>query len=173
MSIAIYTIGHSTRPVEKFIQILETYKIEKVVDVRTIAASKYNPQYNKAELSKSLNREHIGYVHCKGLGGLRHPLKASVNTGWRNASFRGYADFMQTMEFQENIEQLMELARDKRIVIMCAEALPWRCHRSLIGDALFIRNIAVIDIFSEKISKPHILTPFAKVQGLVITYPAS
>lgn len=173
MSITIYTIGHSTRPVDKFIQILQSHRIEKVVDVRTIAASRYNPQYNEAELSESLNRKHIGYFHFKSLGGLRHPLKESVNTGWRNASFRGYADFMQTIEFQEGIERLINLARDKRIVIMCAEALPWRCHRSLIGDALLIRNITVMDIFSEKVSKPHVLTSFAKVKGLTITYPAS
>lgn len=172
MSITIYTIGHSTRPVEKFIRILESLRIEEVVDVRTIAASRYNPQYNKIELSGSLNRKHIGYIHCKNLGGLRNPLKTSVNNGWRNVSFRAYADFMQTIEFQENIERLIDMARCKRIVIMCAEALPWRCHRSLIGDALLIRNISVIDIFSEKVSKPHVLTSFAKVRGLIITYPA-
>lgn len=173
MNITVYTIGHSTRPIEKFIQILQLYGIEKVVDVRTIAASRHNPQYNEEELRKSLNRRQIDYVHCRGLGGLRHASKESVNTGWHNASFRGYADYMQKIEFRENIEQLIDIARNEQIVLMCAEALPWRCHRSLIGDALVIRSIEVINIFSEKISKPHILTPFAKIEGLAITYPAS
>ncbi len=172
MSITVFTIGHSTQPIDKFIQILQSHEIEQVFDVRTIAASRHNPQYNKEDLRKSLSRQQIDYLHCKGLGGLRHTNKASVNTGWRNASFRGYADYMQTIEFQENIEQLIELAREKQIVIMCAEALPWRCHRSLIGDALVIRNIAVIDIINEKASKSHVLTSFAKVSGLNITYPA-
>ncbi len=167
----VYTIGHSTRTIEEFIQILQSYEIQTVVDVRTIAASRHNPQFNEKELDKSLSRKGIGYIRMKGLGGLRHTTKASVNTAWRNASFRGYADYMQTPQFAENVEQLIKIAAEKRAAIMCAEAVPWRCHRSLIGDALLIRDVAVVDIMSEKVSKPHSLTPFAKIDGERITYP--
>ena len=170
MSIA-YTIGHSTRPINEFIAILKIYGIETVVDVRTIAASRHNPQYNEEELSKSLNREGIEYIHCKGLGGLRHTTKASINTAWENVSFRGYADYMQTTQFWESMDQLITMIKNKPTAIMCAEALPWRCHRSLIGDALLVRNIEVIDIMNEKTSKPHLLTSFAKVEGKKIVYP--
>ncbi len=168
----VYTIGHSTRTIEAFIEILQAYKIDAVVDVRTIAKSRHNPQFNEENLSESLKQKGIGYIHCKGLGGLRHTTKASVNTAWRNASFRGYADYMQTTEFQASLERLIDIVRAKRIVIMCAEAVPWRCHRSLIGDALLIRNIEVIHIMSEKSSKSHTLTPFAKVEGATIIYSA-
>jgi len=167
----VYTIGHSNRPIEKFIQILQFYKIEIVADVRSIAASGHNPQYNEDDLRNSLSREDIGYIHLKGLGGLRHTTKASVNTAWENASFRGYADYMQTTQFKENLDQLIHMLKDKPTAIMCAEALPWRCHRSLIGDALLILNITVIDIINEKNSKHHLLTSFAKVEGQRIIYP--
>jgi uncharacterized protein (DUF488 family) len=167
----VYTIGHSTRTIEEFIQILQSYEIQTVVDVRTIAASRHNPQFNEQELDKSLSRKGIGYIRMKGLGGLRHTTKASVNTAWRNASFRGYADYMQTPQFAENVEQLIKIAAEKRAAIVCAEAVPWRCHRSLIGDALLIRDVAVVDIMGEKASKPHSLTPFAKTDGERITYP--
>ena len=167
----VYTIGHSTRTIEEFIQILQSYEIQTVVDVRTIAASRHNPQFNEKELDKSLSRKGIGYIRMKGLGGLRHTTKASVNTAWRNASFRGYADYMQTPQFAENVEQLIKIAAEKRTAIMCAEAVPWRCHRSLIGDALLIRDVAVVDIMSEKVSRPHVLTSFAEIDGETITYP--
>jgi uncharacterized protein (DUF488 family) len=167
----VYTIGHSTRTIEEFIRILQSYEIETIVDVRTIAASRHNPQYNEEELCKSLSREGIVYIHCKGLGGLRHTTKASVNTAWENASFRGYADYMQTTQFKENLDQLIHMLKDKLTAIMCAEALPWRCHRSLIGDALLILNNTVIDIINEKNSKHHLLTSFAKVEGQNIIYP--
>jgi uncharacterized protein (DUF488 family) len=169
MSIA-YTIGHSTRPINEFIAILKTYWIETIVDVRTIAASRHNPQYNEEDLCKSLNQEDIGYIHMKGLGGLRHTTKASINTAWENVSFRGYADYMQTTQFQESLDQLIAMIKNKPTAIMCAEALPWRCHRSLIGDALLVRNIEVIDIMNEKTGKPHLLTSFAKVEGRRIVY---
>jgi uncharacterized protein (DUF488 family) len=169
MSIA-YTIGYSTRTIEEFIKILQSYEIEKVVDVRTIVASRHNPHYNEDDLRKSLNQEDIGYIHLRGLGGLRHTTKASINTAWENASFRGYADYMQTTQFQENLDQLINIIKDKPTVIMCAEALPWRCHRSLIGDALLIMDITVIDIMNEKTSKPHLLTLFAKVEGKTLVY---
>jgi uncharacterized protein (DUF488 family) len=167
----VYTIGHSTRTIEEFIKILRSYEIETVVDVRTIAASRHNPQYNEEDLRKSLTKDDIGYIHLKGLGGLRHTTKASINTAWENASFRGYADYMQTTQFKENMDRLIDIIKAQPTAIMCAEALPWRCHRSLIGDALLILNIAVIDIMNEKTSKPHLLTSFAKVEGNRIVYP--
>lgn len=167
----VHTIGHSNRSIDEFIHILQSYKIEAVVDVRTIAASRHNPQYNEDALSDSLKRKDIDYIHCAGLGGLRHTTKASINTAWQNASFRGYADYMQTLLFKENIERLIKIIRVKPAAIMCAEALPWRCHRSLIGDALLIRNIKVIDIINEKSSRPHLMTSFAKVEGNRIFYP--
>ena len=171
--ITVYTIGHSTRTVKEFVRILQSYEIQTVVDVRTIAASRHNPQYNEEELRKSLSREGIEYIHMKGLGGLRHTTGASPNTAWRNAAFRGFADYMQTAEFTENIRQLIKIAAEKRTAIMCAEAVPWRCHRSLIGDALLGRNVPVIDIMNEKVGRPHVLTAFAKVDGETITYPGS
>jgi uncharacterized protein (DUF488 family) len=169
----VYTIGHSTRSIEEFIRTLQTYGLQTVVDIRTIPASRHNPQFNEEALHDSLSQNGIGYIHLKGLGGLRHTTKASINTAWQNASFRGYADYMQTVQFTENIKQLIKIAKAKQTAIMCAEAVPWRCHRSLIGDALLIRNIAVMDIFSEKVSKPHVLTTFAKIDGEMITYPKS
>ncbi len=171
MNATIYTIGHSTHPLDEFIRILQAYRIELVVDVRTIPRSRHNPQFNQAELEQELQDQGIGYAHLKELGGLRHASKTSVNTGWKNASFRGFADYMQTGEFQTGLEQLIELASRKRTVIMCAEAVPWRCHRSLIGDALVARAIPVDDILTEKNSKPHKMTPWAKIDGKVITYP--
>ena len=171
MTEIVYTIGHSTHSIDEFIRILTAFEIEKVVDVRTIPKSRHNPQFNEEELRIELRKQGIEYVRLEGLGGLRHTTKVSINTAWKNASFRGYADYMQTPEFSRALEELIDLAKEKRIVIMCAEALPWRCHRSLIGDALLIRRIKVEDIFNEKASKPHLLTPWAKVDGNKITYP--
>lgn len=171
MNFTVYTIGHSTRAIEEFLAVLKQYEIKEVIDIRTIPKSQHNPQFNGDELKKALHNHHIGYRHMKGLGGLRHPKKDSINTAWRNSSFRGYADYMQTAEFAESLEQLIEIASKKQTVIMCAEALPWRCHRSLIGDALLVRHIMVIDIMNEKTSRPHTLTPWSYVDGLRITYP--
>src|SRR5574340_402056 len=171
MKITLYTVGHSTRSIEEFIRLLQAYNIESVVDVRTIPKSRHNPQFNEDELRKSLGRYNIEYQRMEGLGGLRHTTKASVNTGWKNLSFRGFADYMQTPEFTESIERLTAIAKDKRTVIMCAEAVPWRCHRSLIGDALLIRHVQVEDIMSEKSKRPHRLSSWARVNGDLITYP--
>lgn len=169
--ILVYTIGHSTRSQEDFLEILKKYNISEVVDIRSIPKSRHNPQFNEHELAHFLRNHHIGYRHQKDLGGLRHTNKASINTAWRNASFRGYADYMQTDEFQEGIEKLIETAQKKTTVIMCAEAVPWRCHRSLIGDALLVRGIDAEDIYSITSSKLHTLTPWAVVHGVHITYP--
>jgi len=171
MNTTIYTIGHSTHTLDEFVNILHAFEIGLVVDVRSIPGSRHNPQFNQEELERDLKLHGIAYIHIKNLGGLRHTTRASVNTAWKNSSFRGFADHMQTEEFQTGVEQLMELATKKRTVIMCAEAVPWRCHRSLIGDALVVRGIQVEDIMSEKAGKPHQLTPWAKVDGITITYP--
>lgn len=167
----LYTIGHSTHPIEDFIAILKQYKITELVDVRTIPKSRHNPQFNEEELAQALRNHHIGYRHEKHLGGLRHAHKGSINMGWHNASFRGYADYMQTEEFKNALEKLIAQAHHKTVAIMCAEAVPWRCHRSLIGDALLVHGIEVQDIYSLTSSKPHKLTPWAKVHGKTITYP--
>jgi uncharacterized protein (DUF488 family) len=169
----IYTIGHSTRSADEFMRILRAYPIELIADIRTIPRSRHNPQYDQRELSRLLANEGIEYVHLAALGGLRHPQKDSPNTGWRNASFRGYADYMQTQEFARAIDDLMVRASKKTMALLCAEAVPWRCHRSLVGDALLVRHVDVRDILDETHIQPHQLTPWARVEGLKITYPKS
>ena len=168
---AIFTLGHSTLPIESFMPVLQVYGIERLVDIRTIPRSRHNPQFNKTALAESLKAHHLEYVHFKALGGLRHPRKDSPNTGWRHEGFRGFADYMQTEEFQDALVALIGMSRRRRVGILCAEAVPWRCHRSLVGDALLVRKIDVIDIMSATNSRPHKLTPFAKVRGRTITYP--
>jgi uncharacterized protein (DUF488 family) len=168
----IYTIGHSTHSIDEFLGILDAYRIGQLVDVRTIPRSRRNPHFARENLPGSLTTAGIAYRHMPGLGGLRHPKRDSINTGWRNAGFRGYADHMQTPEFQKNLEELIELASNAPTAIMCAEAVPWRCHRSLIADALVARGIDVQEILTVAKSQPHALTSFAKVEGNAITYPA-
>lgn len=165
------TIGHSTRPIEEFVRVLRANGVETVVDVRTVPRSRHNPQFNADALPAALAAAGLAYVHMPALGGLRRARPDSPNTGWRNASFRGYADYMQTPEFQTAIEQLVELGRRTRAAVMCAESVPWRCHRSLISDALAARGIAVEHILDEKSRKPHQVTPFAQIDGTRITYP--
>jgi uncharacterized protein (DUF488 family) len=168
----VLTIGHSTRAIEEFIGLLQAHAVSRVVDVRTVPRSRHNPQFNKDSLPEPLKKAGLGYVHMPGLGGLRHAKRDSPNLGWRNASFRGYADYMQTPEFAESLEELIQLASQGRIALMCAEAVPWRCHRSLIADALTVRGIRTQDIMSPTRRQIHTLTPFAKVRGTEITYPA-
>jgi uncharacterized protein (DUF488 family) len=168
----IRTIGHSTRPVEALIEMLEAHGAKRVLDVRTIPKSRYNPQYNGEALERRLRDAAIGYEHMKALGGLRHPRKDSPNMGWRNESFRGYADYMQTAEFESALDALVGAAAHEAVAIMCAEAVPWRCHRSLIADALTARGYPVEHIMSATKSDRHNMTPFAKVEGKSVTYPA-
>jgi len=168
----VMTIGHSTHTLGEFIRLLQAHGATCVVDVRTVPRSRHNPQFNKACLPRSLRKAGLEYVHAPGLGGLRHAIRDSANVGWRNASFRGYADYMQTPEFAQSLEELIRLASQGRIVLMCAEAVPWRCHRSLIADALLVRGIRTEDIMSATHRQVHTLTPFAKVRGSAITYPA-
>lgn len=171
MKTIIYTIGHSTRPIEEFVGILQHYGITVLADIRTIPKSRHNPQFGQNELPRSLEAAGIRYQAMPDLGGLRHSRKDSINTAWRNASFRGYADYMQTDPFRVALETLMTLAEHECVAIMCAEAVPWRCHRSLVGDALLVRGVDVLDIFSETSVKPHTMTGWAQVDGLTITYP--
>src|SRR5437879_2281299 len=168
----VLTIGHSTRTLDEFIRLLQAHDVSRVVDVRTVPRSRHNPQFNKTSLPGSLKKVGVGYVHLSGLGGLRHAKSDSLNTGWRNASFRGYADYMQTPDFEQSLEKLIQLANKDRIALMCAEAVPWRCHRSLIADALLVRGIHTEDIMIPTRRQVHTLTAFAKVRGTTITYPA-
>ena len=168
----VLTIGHSTRTLEEFIGLLLAHGVTLVVDVRTVPRSLHNSQFNKVSLPGSLKKAGLGYVHLPGLGGFRHARPDSVNLGWRNASFRGYADYMQTPEFEQSLDELIQLANQERIVLMCAEAVAWRCHRSLIADALLVRGIRAEDIMSVTRRQVHSLTPFAMVWGTTITYPA-
>jgi uncharacterized protein (DUF488 family) len=167
----VCTIGHSNQSLESFIDLLQRNEIAHVLDVRTVPRSRHNPQFGQEVLPASLAAAHIAYTHLPGLGGLRHARADSANTGWRNASFRGYADYMQSQEFANNVQGVADLARTERCVLMCAEAVPWRCHRSMIGDALLVRGVRVEDIIGPKERKAHRLTPFARVDGTGITYP--
>jgi uncharacterized protein (DUF488 family) len=169
---AVVTIGHSTRALETFIQLLQIHNVKQVIDVRTVPRSRHNPQFNHDTLPDDLKAAGIGYLHMPGLGGLRRPEPDSMNLGWRNASFRGFADYMKTSEFENHLNALIRLSQRKRIALMCAETLPWRCHRSLISDALEVRGIKVAHILSATHLQPHRLTPFARWDGKLLTYPA-
>ena len=168
----VMTIGHSTRTIEEFIHLLRVHGATCVVDVRTMPRSAHNPQFNRDSLARHLEDFGLKYVYMPGLGGLRKAKRSSSNGGWRNCSFRGYADYMQTCEFVASLEEAIRTAKQYRIALMCAEALPWRCHRSLIADALLVRGIRTDDIMSATRSRIHTLTPFAQVQGTMIDYPA-
>ena len=168
----VLTIGHSTRPLAEFVHLLKAHGVQRLVDVRTVPRSRHNPQFNRDQLSPALHSARIHYSYMPGLGGFRHARKDSVNTGWHNASFRGYADYMQTADFQQHLDELIGLARQERIAVMCAEAVPWRCHRSLVADALLVRDIEVREIISATGTRLHALTSFAQVHGTQILYPA-
>jgi uncharacterized protein (DUF488 family) len=170
--LVVFTIGHSTRAHTEFIRLLKAHGVQRVIDVRTIPRSRHNPQFNRDLLSPALHRARIHYRHMPGLGGLRHARRDSVNTGWLNMSFRGYADYMQTSAFEESLARCIDLAKRERVALMCAEAVPWRCHRSLIADALIVRRIDAREITSGIRSRLHALAPWARVKGTQITYPA-
>ena len=167
----VLTIGHSTRTLPAFLEMLQAYAVKRLVDVRTVPRSRHNPQFNRDTLPEALGAAGTRYVHMPGLGGLRHPRADSVNAGWRNDSFRGFADYMQTLEFETNLTALIEQARKERVAIVCAEAVPWRCHRSLIADALVARGVSVQHIMSPTRAEPHALTPWARIEGESVTYP--
>ena len=167
----LWTLGHSTRSSQEFLEILRAHGIKRVVDVRTIPRSRHNPQFNRESLGLFLRGRGIGYRHMKSLGGLRKPRPDSPNKGWLNASFRGYADYMQTPDFEEGLSALMVFAKEKPTAILCAEAVPWRCHRSLIADAATARGVSVFNIMGTGPAKPHTLNPMAEVRGKRLYYP--
>jgi len=168
---AIFTLGHSTLPIDAFLALLAAYGIERVVDVRIVPRSRHNPQFNEPELAAALKSAGVDYARLPALGGLRHPRKDSPNAGWRNEGFRGFADHMQTEAFCSGLDALVAMSERQRVAIMCAEVLPWRCHRSLIADALVVRAVPVVEILSPTDHRRHALTPFAHVEGATITYP--
>lgn len=167
----MFTVGHSTRTIESLVEILRAHSVERLIDIRSVPRSRHNPQFNKENLSKSLRNRKIGYRHMAVLGGLRHAQKDSINTGWRNASFRGYADYMQTPEFEKGITTLQRLSAQRPTAIMCAESLPWRCHRFLVADALVVRGTDVYHIMSKTSKRKHELNSMAVVRRGRITYP--
>lgn len=168
----VYTIGHSTHTTREFMKILKSYGIETLIDVRHYPGSRYCPQFGKARLRRNLTRNKINYIHLVELGGRRRVDKESdLNSGWRNAAFKGYADYMQTKEFKEGLKTLISHCRHSRVAFMCSEAVPWRCHRSMIADAMIVHGFEVLDIFTEKNVREHKLTSFAEVKGKKITYP--
>lgn len=167
----IYAIGHSTRPLDKFIELLKAHGITILADIRTIPRSRRNPQFSQESLREALPKRGIRYVHLKELGGLRHPAKDSMNKGWRNPSFRGYADYMQTSKFVHALRELMSLSKGERVAVMCAEGNPFRCHRSLVADALTARGVHVRHITSLSGTREHSMTPFAHVERTRVTYP--
>lgn len=167
----LFTIGHSTRSLEELASILQAHGIRTLVDVRTVPRSRRVPQFNAQTIGTDLSKWHVKYEQLPALGGLRKPSLSSINRAWRNASFRGYADYMQTPAFEAGLEQLIAIASSSPTAIMCAEAVPWRCHRSLIADAMIARGWRVIDLMSQRAAKPHKLTEFARVEGTKVTYP--
>ena len=171
MPLVVLTIGHSTRSIEEFIHLLKAHGVERLVDVRTVPRSRHNPQFNRDQLSPALHRSRIHYRYMPGLGGFRHARRDSTNTGWHNASFRGFADYMPTPEFRKSLDDLIELARHERLAVVCAEAVPWRCHRSLIADALLVHGIEAREISNASRTRLHTLTPWAQVNGTQVSYP--
>ena len=167
----VLTVGHSTRPLPEFIALLKAHSVARLIDVRTVPRSRHNPQFDRDTLPAALAAEGIGYWHLAGLGGFRRSHPGSLNMGWRNVSFRGYADYMQTPEFARHLAELIARARHECIALMCAEAVPWRCHRSLIADALVVHGLRAEEIISGTRRQVHVLTPFARVSGTVIAYP--
>lgn len=167
----ILTVGHSTRPIEEFVALLHDHGVSTLADIRTIPRSRRNPQYESSVLATALETAGIRYVHLPALGGLRRPRRDSPNAAWRNESFRGYADYMQTDTFAHTLDDVLDLAEDGRVALMCAEAVPWRCHRSLVADALTVRGVPVAHIVGAGIARPHQLSPAARIQDGRLTYP--
>lgn len=173
MTTQVLTVGHSNHPLEEFLEMLEVNGVELIGDVRSVVGSRRNPQFGRDELPRSLEAAGIGYRLLEDLGGRRYTRvgEPTVNGAWRNHSFQSYADYMQTEAFAGGVDELIGLAEEWRVAIMCAEAVPWRCHRSLIGDALVVRGVEVLDIMSRTSNRPHTLTSFARVEGQRVWYP--
>ncbi|MBF0672761.1 MULTISPECIES: DUF488 domain-containing protein [unclassified Salinibacterium] len=173
MTTPVFTVGHSTRSLEEFVALVRAHGVTLVADIRTVPKSRRNPQYWEDSMRVTLPEHGIGYTRIAGLGGLRKTSADSPNDAWRNLSFRGYADYMQTPEFEAALAELVALTEEHTVAIMCAEAVPWRCHRSLVGDALLARGIRVADIMTPTNAREETLTSFAVVDGTTVTYPAS
>jgi uncharacterized protein (DUF488 family) len=170
---AVFTIGHSTHPFPEFVRLLALHGVSLIVDVRSVPRSRYNPQFNSDALKEGLPQFRIGYTHARGLGGLRKANRDSVNTGWQDASFRGYADYMQTAAFRKSLDTLLFLASENNLAVMCAEAVPWRCHRCLISDALLAQGVEVRHIMADGSLRPHTMTAFAVFHGRSVIYPGT
>jgi uncharacterized protein (DUF488 family) len=170
-NLTIYTVGHSTRSIEEFVELLKTYNVTLLADIRTVSQSRYNPQFNKEKLLNALRICGIKYLHLPDIGGLRYPKKDSINLALETSGLRGYADFMQTKEFTENLLKLIVLAKENYLAMMCAEALPWSCHRTLISDVLVVRHVQVLHIISKDSVIKHQLNELAHVEGTKISYP--
>lgn len=173
MPLTVFTIGHSNRSLDAFLAILKTHRVECLADIRTVPRSRHNPQFSAEALAKSLPMAGISYTRLPRLGGLRKARRDSRNLAWRNDSFRGYADYMETAEFEKGLAELLSLARDRRTAIMCAEALYYRCHRSLVSDALVCRGVETVHLLDVNRTSPHRLTPFVKIEDGRPTYPAA
>jgi uncharacterized protein (DUF488 family) len=167
----IYTIGHSTRSFDELVEMLRAFSVDTLVDIRTVPRSRHNPQFNADTLPRKLRARRIRYALIPELGGLRRARPDSVNQGWRNASFRGYADHVSSDEFEQGVAKLHALSNDGTLALMCAEAVPWRCHRSLVADVLCVRGARVEHIMGLGRASPHRLTPFAEVHGQHVIYP--
>ena len=170
----IWTIGHSTRSADEFVSLLEAHGITGLGDIRTIPASRRHPQFGGDALAARLGAQSIEYRHFPGLGGLRKPAKNSGNSGWKNASFRGYADHMQTPAFGAAVNELLDFGAGRRVAVMCAEAVWWQCHRMLLSDALTARGVEVQHIMGERgpsALQPHRMTAFARVESAAVSYP--
>jgi uncharacterized protein DUF488 len=172
-SLIVFTVGHSTRTLQEFVALLLAHGVNQLIDVRTIPRSRHNPQFNRDALPRPLQKAGIHYRHMAGLGGLRRARRDSINKAWRNVSFRGFADYMQTAEFRSALDELIRLAQKRQTAIMCAEAVPWRCHRSLIGDALLVWGLRVEEITNRTRTRPRTLTPWARVRGKQLSYPSN
>ena len=167
----VFTIGHSTRTLSEFTELLQTYAVTIVIDVRTVPRSRHNPQFNKETLPAALKLHGVRYIHMPEIGGLRHPKRDSINLALQNSGFRGYADYMQTQEFTDGLLKLVALARENSVALMCAEALPWGCHRNLLSDTLVARHVRVLHIISKTDTITHQLNELAHVEGYRVTYP--
>lgn len=167
----VLTVGHSNRGLEEFLDLLQGHGVDCVADVRTVPRSRRHPYFNSDPLAAALAERGLGYRHFKGLGGWRKPRADSPNQGLTNEGFRGYADYMQSAEFDEQVEALLTLARERMTAVMCAEAVPWRCHRSLLADALAVRGVAVEHITGPGARRRHEPTAWAETDGMRITYP--
>jgi len=168
----IFSIGHSTRPLAQFVALLRAYSIHTLVDIRSIPRSRRNPQYDQVALQQAIQADGLVYKHLAALGGHRRTREDSPNAGWRNPAFRGYADYMQTEAFEQGLCELLEVNRVAGpIAMMCSEAVPWRCHRSMVADALVARGTSVLHILGPSRARAHRLNPIARIEGAVLSYP--